>query len=254
MATLLGAMWKRFPVAAEFVASLGIAARDGTMRLRMEGTDAAGRLRAKTGTLERVPALWGYVQSLGGERFAFSVLVNDWSGRSGPVVSSIDRLGVMLASVGAPEAGARAAALASLSLLAPQDATPAELKSRIATYAQLAASADKKNLPFLRSALRTERDPLLRVVLADALYRSDPEQGGGLLLEAMPASPELFLRLPRVGRELSLPVPAVSSLLDLAVDGSPAPLPRLLALAPLARRSAPAPPPPSTLPHALLPL
>lgn len=234
-AVLLQGMWKRFPVASEFIASLGIAARDGTMRLRMEGTDAAGRLRAKTGTLERVTALSGYVQSLGGERFVFSVLVNDWSGRTGPIVSSIDRLGVMLAAVGAPEAGAREAALASLQPLAPQEASPAELKARIATYAALALSADKKNLPFLRSALRTERDPLLRVVLADALYRSDPDQGGGALLEAMPPSPELFTRLRSVGRELSLPVPAVSSLLDLAVDGSPEALLRLLALSPLAR-------------------
>ncbi|HUJ24612.1 MAG TPA: D-alanyl-D-alanine carboxypeptidase/D-alanyl-D-alanine-endopeptidase, partial [Myxococcales bacterium] len=233
--TLLQAVWKRFPVASEFISSLGIAARDGTMRLRMEGTDAAGRLRAKTGTLERVTALSGYVQSMGGERFAFSVLVNDWTGRMGPVTSSIDRLGVMLASAGAPEAGGREAALAALSQLGPQDATPAELKARIATYAQLSAAADKKNLPFLRTALRTERDPLLRVVLADALYRSDPDGGGGALLEAMPASPELFLRLRSVGRELSLPVPAVSSLLDLAVDGSPEALARLFALAPLAR-------------------
>jgi D-alanyl-D-alanine carboxypeptidase/D-alanyl-D-alanine-endopeptidase (penicillin-binding protein 4) len=235
MTTLLQAVWKRFPVASEFVGSLGIAARDGTMRLRMEGTDAAGRLRAKTGTLERVTALSGYVQSLGGERFAFSVLVNDWSGKTSPVVSSIDRLGVMLAAVGAPEASLREAALASLQQLSPQEAQPAELKARIATYASLAASPNKKNLPFLRSALRTERDPLLRVVLADALYRSDPEQGGGALLEALPASPDLFLRLRSVGRELSLPVPAVSSLLDLAVDGSGEALARLLALSPLAR-------------------
>ena len=235
MATLLQAVWKRFPVASEYVSSLGIAARDGTMRLRMEGTDAAGRLRAKTGTLERVTALSGYVQSLGGERFVFSVMVNDWNGKSGPVISSIDRLGVMLAAIGAPEAGEREAALASLSQTSPQDAQPAELKARLATYAQLSSAADKKNLPFLRSALRTERDPLLRVVLADALYRSDPDQGGGALLEAMPASPDLFLRLRSVGRELSLPVPAVSSLLDLAVDGSSEALVRLLALSPLAR-------------------
>src|SRR5438132_1187516 len=100
IATLLSAVWKRFPIAAEFMASLGIAARDGTMRLRMEGTDAAGRLRAKTGTLERVTALSGYVQSLGGERFVFSVLVNDWAGKGAPVISSIDRLGGMLAALG----------------------------------------------------------------------------------------------------------------------------------------------------------
>ena len=234
IATLLQAVWKKFPVASEFISSLGIAARDGTMRMRMEGTDAAGRLRAKTGTLERVTALSGYVQSMGGERFVFSVLVNDWSGRSGPVISSIDRLGVMLASVGASEAGAREA-LAALSQLGPQDASPAELKARLTTYSQLSSASDKKNLPFLRSALRMERDPLLRIVLADALYRSDPDAGGGALLEAMPASPEVFARLRSVGRELSLPVPAVSSLLDLAVDGNAEAIVRLFALAPLAR-------------------
>src|SRR5207237_8465356 len=48
MATLLQAVWRRFPVASEFIASPGIAAPAGTMRMRMEGTDAAGRLRAKT--------------------------------------------------------------------------------------------------------------------------------------------------------------------------------------------------------------
>src|SRR5229473_4787328 len=228
MATLLGAMWKRFPVAAEFVASLGIAARDGTMRLRMEGTDAAGRLRAKTGTLDKVTALSGFVQSLGGERFAFSVLVNDWSGRSSQVVSSVDRLGGVLASWGGPDKEALAA-------LAPAELSPAELRARVATYSAMAQSPDKKNLAFLRSALRSERDPMVRLVVADALVRSDPEQGGGPLLEAMPSSPELFVKLRAIGRELSLPVPAVSPLLDLAVDGNAEALARLLSLAPLAR-------------------
>jgi len=168
------------------------------------------------------------VQSLGGERFAFSVLVNDWSGRSSQVVSSIDRLGGVLASWGGPDKEALAA-------LAPAELSPAELRARVATYAAMAQSPDKKNLAFLRSALRSERDPLVRVVVADALVRSDPEQGGGALLEAMPPSSDLFVKLRAVGRELSLPVPAVSPLLDMAVDGSAEALARLLALAPLAR-------------------
>src|SRR5437868_788793 len=151
MITLLTAVWKRFPVAAEFVSSLGIAARDGTMRLRMEGTDAAGRLRAKTGTLDKVTALSGFVQSVGGERFAFSVLVNDWSGRSGPVVSSVDRLGGILASAGASEKELLAAQ-------SPVELSPAELRARVVTYASMAQARDKKNLAFLRSALRSERD------------------------------------------------------------------------------------------------
>jgi len=228
MIALLTAVWKRFPVAAEFVSSLGIAARDGTLRLRMEGTDAAGRLRAKTGTLDKVTALSGFVQSLGGERFAFSVLVNDWSGRSAPVVSSVDRLGGLLASSGGSDREVEV-------VQAPADLSPAELRARVVTYSTMAQTPDKKNLAFLRSALRSERDPLVRVAVADALVRSDPEQGGGPLLEAMPPSTELFLKLRAVGRELSLPIPAVSPLLDMAVDGSAEALARLLALAPLAR-------------------
>jgi len=230
MVTLLTAIWKRFPVAAEFVSSLGIAARDGTLRLRMEGTDAAGRLRAKTGTLDRVTALSGFVQSVGGERFAFSILVNDWNGRSSPVVSSIDRLGGLLASAGAPEGGSREA----LAGLAPVELPPAEQRARIATYAAMAQRAEKKNLALLRTALRVEHDPLVRAMAADALYRSDPDSGGGALLEAVPPSAEFFAHLRSVTRDLALPIPAISSLLDLAVDGSSEAFARLLAFAPLA--------------------
>jgi serine-type D-Ala-D-Ala carboxypeptidase/endopeptidase (penicillin-binding protein 4) len=228
MTTLLVAVWRRFPVAADFVSSLGIAARDGTLRQRMEGTDAAGRLRAKTGTLDKVTALSGFVQSVGGERFAFSILVNDWPGRSSPVVASVDRLGGIISSAGVPD-------LPALANLGAPELQPAELKARVATYASMWAHPDKKNLPPLRTALRTERDPLVRVTVAEALYRADPDQGGGALLEALPAGTDVFVRLHSVCRELSLPVPAVSSLLDLAVDGNAEALLRLLALAPLAR-------------------
>jgi D-alanyl-D-alanine carboxypeptidase/D-alanyl-D-alanine-endopeptidase (penicillin-binding protein 4) len=230
--TLMTAVWKRFRVAADFVSSLGIAARDGTMRQRMEGTDAAGRLRAKTGTLEKVTALSGFVQSVGGDRFAFSVLVNDWSGRPGPVVSSVDRLAGILASSGMSEKDA-------LASLAPVELSVPELKLRVATYAAMSKAHDKKNLSYLRSALRSERDPAVRIMVADALVRSDPEQGGGPLLEAMPLSPEVYARLRAIGRELSLPVPAVSPLLDLAVDGSIEAVGRLLSIAPLARGAQP---------------
>lgn len=44
---------------------------------RMGGTPAAGNLRAKTGTIERVSALAGYVTSATGERIAFAIIGND---------------------------------------------------------------------------------------------------------------------------------------------------------------------------------
>ncbi|MBS2023223.1 MAG: D-alanyl-D-alanine carboxypeptidase/D-alanyl-D-alanine-endopeptidase, partial [Deltaproteobacteria bacterium] len=222
--TLLAAMWKKFHVSAEFVASLSVAGRDGTLRQRMEGTDAAGRLRAKTGTLDKVTALSGYLQSVGGERMVFSLLVNDWAGRSGPVVTAVDRFGALMASTGAVDP-----------LLAQADLPPPELKARLASYAAMAASPDPKNAPILRAEIAIVKDPLLKAAAADALYRTAPGEGGGAaLLDVLPPGPELYVRLRAMGRELLLPLPLVSTLLDLGADGSADALARLLALAPLA--------------------
>jgi D-alanyl-D-alanine carboxypeptidase/D-alanyl-D-alanine-endopeptidase (penicillin-binding protein 4) len=44
---------------------------------RLAGTAAAGRLRAKTGTLSTVSALTGYLTTLEGEELAFALIVND---------------------------------------------------------------------------------------------------------------------------------------------------------------------------------
>src|SRR5690242_9838863 len=57
--TLLREVWRRFPIMADFLAALPVAGKDGTTRWRMESTD--GRLRAKTGTLENVTSLSGFV-------------------------------------------------------------------------------------------------------------------------------------------------------------------------------------------------
>ncbi|HEX7117491.1 MAG TPA: D-alanyl-D-alanine carboxypeptidase/D-alanyl-D-alanine-endopeptidase [Longimicrobiales bacterium] len=44
---------------------------------RMHQTPAAGNLRAKTGTIDHVSALSGYVRAANGERLAFSIISND---------------------------------------------------------------------------------------------------------------------------------------------------------------------------------
>jgi D-alanyl-D-alanine carboxypeptidase/D-alanyl-D-alanine-endopeptidase (penicillin-binding protein 4) len=53
--------------------SLAIAGRTGTLALRMRHTTAAGRCRAKTGTLTGASNLAGYCQTLGGHLLAFAI-------------------------------------------------------------------------------------------------------------------------------------------------------------------------------------
>lgn len=74
---LLNAAYLDFDVLPELLSSLPIAGKDGTLRSRMKGTSAYGRLRAKTGTIDGVSSLVGIVQSKGGELLAFSVLMNN---------------------------------------------------------------------------------------------------------------------------------------------------------------------------------
>jgi D-alanyl-D-alanine carboxypeptidase/D-alanyl-D-alanine-endopeptidase (penicillin-binding protein 4) len=59
-----------------FYRSLPLAGVSGTLKKRMRGTAAAGRCRAKTGTLIAVSALAGYCRSRSGHRIAFAILMN----------------------------------------------------------------------------------------------------------------------------------------------------------------------------------
>lgn len=56
--------------------SLTIAGVDGTLANRLKGTAAAGNLRGKTGTIDQVSALSGYVKTAGGEELVLSIIVN----------------------------------------------------------------------------------------------------------------------------------------------------------------------------------
>jgi serine-type D-Ala-D-Ala carboxypeptidase/endopeptidase (penicillin-binding protein 4) len=75
VARLLVAM-RKTPAADDFVASLPVAGREGTVATRMRGTAAAGRCRTKTGTLTGVSALSGYCFNRDGKVIAFSILMN----------------------------------------------------------------------------------------------------------------------------------------------------------------------------------
>jgi D-alanyl-D-alanine carboxypeptidase/D-alanyl-D-alanine-endopeptidase (penicillin-binding protein 4) len=218
---LLVTMIDKFPLMPEYLSSLGIAGKDGTLKYRFEGSDAVGRLRAKTGTLENVSALSGYVQAVGGEKFVFSVMVNDFPGRASTVVQYIDALGAAVAASSGTAGGPSAAVLA---LTAPATVVGPyeELKARVKTYVGLAQRADRRNVAFLRTAWRTEKDPAVRAIIAEALYQSDPREAGSvrILLDSAVASDDAFGRLAKASLELSYDTPLLPSLVELASSGS----------------------------------
>jgi D-alanyl-D-alanine carboxypeptidase/D-alanyl-D-alanine-endopeptidase (penicillin-binding protein 4) len=60
----------------EFAASLPLSATDGTLRHRFRSPEMQGRLRMKTGTLEDVSALAGYVSAASGRTFVVVIILN----------------------------------------------------------------------------------------------------------------------------------------------------------------------------------
>ena len=66
-----------FRIGPDLVASLPVGGVDGTLAKRWHGHPASGRVRAKTGTLDKVTTLAGYVAIDGDHPLAFAILVND---------------------------------------------------------------------------------------------------------------------------------------------------------------------------------
>jgi D-alanyl-D-alanine carboxypeptidase/D-alanyl-D-alanine-endopeptidase (penicillin-binding protein 4) len=85
----------------EFLATLSVAGRDGTLWSRFRGEEnMEGRMRGKTGTLNGVHCLAGYVRGTNNHMYAFSFLVNDINGAASRARAGHDRL--VRALVGTP--------------------------------------------------------------------------------------------------------------------------------------------------------
>jgi D-alanyl-D-alanine carboxypeptidase/D-alanyl-D-alanine-endopeptidase (penicillin-binding protein 4) len=76
---LLMVFWHH-PERETLIDALPIAGVDGTLEWRMRGTAAENNARAKTGSLEAVRALSGYVRSRDGQTLIFTLLVNGYEG------------------------------------------------------------------------------------------------------------------------------------------------------------------------------
>ena len=96
--TLLRYMCTRRDLFEAFYSTLPSAGVDGTLRGRMRGTEAAGNLRAKTGTLNGVTSLAGYVKSADDELLIFSITSQDIPSGKKRYKSLQDKIGVILAN------------------------------------------------------------------------------------------------------------------------------------------------------------
>jgi len=80
------------PWIADYLDSFPVAGVDGSLAERFHGTQAQGRVRAKTGSLGHVKALSGYITTLKGERLAFSIMANNQNLPSKTVLDAIDKI------------------------------------------------------------------------------------------------------------------------------------------------------------------
>jgi serine-type D-Ala-D-Ala carboxypeptidase/endopeptidase (penicillin-binding protein 4) len=79
-----------------YFASLPVAGMDGTLEDRMKNTLAAGRIHAKTGSVEHVRTLSGYAETASGRRLIFSFLSNNQGGKNHEAADALGGLCVAM--------------------------------------------------------------------------------------------------------------------------------------------------------------
>lgn len=81
---------------APYYASLPVAGIDGSLQDRMKGTVAAGRVHAKTGSVEHVRTLSGFAETPSGRRLIFSFLSNNQGGKNHEAADALNGLCVAM--------------------------------------------------------------------------------------------------------------------------------------------------------------
>ena len=74
-ASILSYAWQQ-PYMPEYSSSLALSGHDGTLRKRFDDQKLTGQAHLKTGSMDHVSAIAGYMQSRSGRRFAVVVLHN----------------------------------------------------------------------------------------------------------------------------------------------------------------------------------
>lgn len=83
MAALLRFAWRQ-PYMPEYLASMSLSGLDGTLRRRFDDGELVGKAHMKTGSLDHVAAIAGYLQSRSGRRFIVVTMQNAEDIHRGP--------------------------------------------------------------------------------------------------------------------------------------------------------------------------
>jgi D-alanyl-D-alanine carboxypeptidase/D-alanyl-D-alanine-endopeptidase (penicillin-binding protein 4) len=83
---------QRQPWFATYFASLPVAGIDGTLETLMKNTPSAGRIHAKTGSVEHVRTRSGFADTASGRRLIFSFLSNNQGGKNHETSDALDGL------------------------------------------------------------------------------------------------------------------------------------------------------------------
>ncbi len=75
----------------EFKNTLPLAGESGTLRYMFRKSVAKGKIYAKSGSMTRVRSYTGYIKGRSGKWIAFSVVLNDYTGKSGPSRHLLER-------------------------------------------------------------------------------------------------------------------------------------------------------------------
>lgn len=76
VATVLADAFHR-PYGATFVGTMSVSGTDGTLSRRFDGLGLTGRVKGKSGFINNVSSLSGYVEARNGKTYVFAVLMND---------------------------------------------------------------------------------------------------------------------------------------------------------------------------------
>jgi serine-type D-Ala-D-Ala carboxypeptidase/endopeptidase (penicillin-binding protein 4) len=92
---VLNFAYHHYPISYEFISALPIAGVDGTLKHRM--WNISRRVRAKTGTVQGVASLAGYVENTNKEPLAFVIMVNGSKGMNWRYREMEDKIATILA-------------------------------------------------------------------------------------------------------------------------------------------------------------